>query len=285
MQQRVHPLHSCLAQAWPSLKRPAPLPLPRYVLWPRVDLKTCFKSITAAGFEVVPIPMRRREGAGELTTNLGAIQQRLEELGAEQVGWGRHACAALQLLAPGGGWPAGAAWRGERSGLPALSQPPLLSLLPAGPGSAAGRGCSLRSSLPLLCSAPARPRDLQVACVVTTTSCFAPRAADDVVAVAKLCQAAGVAHIINNAYGVQVRGPPAWNCVQSREGGAARARRCHCAARLPNSVEFIRSPRCPPAVQSRQLCAAITSAWRKGRVDCVVQARAPLPPLIARLAS
>ena len=44
-----------------------------------------------------------------------------------------------------------------------------------------------------------------VAAVVTTTSCFAPRAADDVVAVAKLCQAAGVGHVINNAYGVQAR--------------------------------------------------------------------------------
>lgn len=92
-----------------------------------------------------------------------------------------------------------------------------------------------------------------IACILTTTSCFAPRAADDVVAggaergiwlscchlswldygegsaspasqaqlttrkdlltshsqlrlppaVAKLCQRAGIAHIINNAYGVQ----------------------------------------------------------------------------------
>ncbi len=39
----------------------------------------------------------------------------------------------------------------------------------------------------------------RVACVVTTTSCFAPRACDDVVAVAKLCKAAGVAHVVNNA--------------------------------------------------------------------------------------
>ncbi|WIA16718.1 hypothetical protein OEZ85_013372 [Tetradesmus obliquus] len=42
-----------------------------------------------------------------------------------------------------------------------------------------------------------------VAAVVTTTSCFAPRASDDVVAVAKLCSKLGVPHIINNAYGVQ----------------------------------------------------------------------------------
>lgn len=43
-----------------------------------------------------------------------------------------------------------------------------------------------------------------VVCVVTTTSCFAPRAADSVEQVAKLCQRLGVGHIINNAYGVQV---------------------------------------------------------------------------------
>ena len=64
-----------------------------------------------------------------------------------------------------------------------------------------------------------------IACVLTTTSCFAPRASDDVVAVARLCAAAGVGHIINNAYGVQ----------------------------------------------SAALCAAVAAAWRRGRVDAVVQ--------------
>ena len=44
---------------------------------------------------------------------------------------------------------------------------------------------------------------LQVVCVLTTTSCFAPRGADDVVGVAKLCTALGVGHVVNNAYGVQ----------------------------------------------------------------------------------
>lgn len=43
-----------------------------------------------------------------------------------------------------------------------------------------------------------------VVAVVTTTSCFAPRAPDDVVEVARLCKAAGVPHVINNAYGLQV---------------------------------------------------------------------------------
>lgn len=123
-------------------------PQARYVLWPRVDQKTCLKSITAAGFQVVPVAMSRAAGSDELSTDMEALRGLIQKLGAEQV-----------------------------------------------------------------------------ACVVTTTSCFAPRAPDDVVAVAKLCQAEGVAHIINNAYGVQ----------------------------------------------SRALCARVASAWRKGRVDCVVQ--------------
>ena len=39
--------------------------------------------------------------------------------------------------------------------------------------------------------------------VVTSTSCFAPRACDDVEAVARLCRDKDVGHVINNAYGVQ----------------------------------------------------------------------------------
>lgn len=42
-----------------------------------------------------------------------------------------------------------------------------------------------------------------VVAVVTTTSCFAPRACDDVVAVAQLCAESGVPHVINHAYGLQ----------------------------------------------------------------------------------
>ncbi|CAM9212716.1 unnamed protein product, partial [Ectocarpus sp. 12 AP-2014] len=42
-----------------------------------------------------------------------------------------------------------------------------------------------------------------VLCVVTTTSCFAPRLPDKVDEVARICAASGVGHVINNAYGVQ----------------------------------------------------------------------------------
>lgn len=42
-----------------------------------------------------------------------------------------------------------------------------------------------------------------VLCVLTATSCFAPREPDDVAGVAVLCAELGVPHIINNAYGLQ----------------------------------------------------------------------------------
>ena len=44
-----------------------------------------------------------------------------------------------------------------------------------------------------------------VCCVLTTTSCFAPRAVDRVVDVARICADLGVPHVVNNAYGVQSR--------------------------------------------------------------------------------
>ena len=43
----------------------------------------------------------------------------------------------------------------------------------------------------------------QVGLVVSTTSGFAPRVPDDVVAIALLCKERGVPHVINNAYGLQ----------------------------------------------------------------------------------
>uniref|UniRef100_A0A1E1X6Z7 O-phosphoseryl-tRNA(Sec) selenium transferase n=1 Tax=Amblyomma aureolatum TaxID=187763 RepID=A0A1E1X6Z7_9ACAR len=42
-----------------------------------------------------------------------------------------------------------------------------------------------------------------VACVLTTTSCFAPRAPDSLEEVAQVCQEFDVPHLVNNAYGIQ----------------------------------------------------------------------------------
>ena len=42
-----------------------------------------------------------------------------------------------------------------------------------------------------------------IVAVMSTTSCFAPRACDDVVGIAQLCSATGVPHLVNHAYGLQ----------------------------------------------------------------------------------
>lgn len=118
----------------------------QYVLWSRIDQKTCLKCISAAGFTPVVVPLSLN--GDQLETDIQAIKDKVSELGAGNI-----------------------------------------------------------------------------ACVLTTTSCFAPRAADDIVGVAKLCQEQNIPHIINNAYGVQ----------------------------------------------SAALCAMVTSAWRKGRVDAIIQ--------------
>jgi O-phospho-L-seryl-tRNASec:L-selenocysteinyl-tRNA synthase len=42
-----------------------------------------------------------------------------------------------------------------------------------------------------------------VVCVLSTTSCFAPRACDRLAELARLCSDLGCGHVVNNAYGVQ----------------------------------------------------------------------------------
>ena len=44
----------------------------------------------------------------------------------------------------------------------------------------------------------------KIAAVISTTSCFAPRIADDVEAISRLCKESSLAHVVNNAYGLQV---------------------------------------------------------------------------------
>ncbi|GJD05696.1 O-phosphoseryl-tRNA(Sec) selenium transferase [Galdieria sulphuraria] len=58
----------------------------------------------------------------------------------------------------------------------------------------------------------------KILCVVSTMSCFAPRAPDDIVTIATLCQTMDVFHIVNNAYGVQSRQSNVW--IESASSGA-----------------------------------------------------------------
>jgi O-phospho-L-seryl-tRNASec:L-selenocysteinyl-tRNA synthase len=102
------------------MKRPSA----RYIIWPRIDQKSCFKSILSAGFQAL-IVENVLEG-DELRTDVDKIQSLIDDKGSDEI-----------------------------------------------------------------------------LCVMTTTSCFAPRGPDKLSDVAKLCTKYNLPHVINNAYGVQ----------------------------------------------------------------------------------
>jgi len=99
-------------------------PTAKYVIWPRIDQKSCFKSILTAGFE--PIIIENILEGDELRTDIMAISQQVADIGAENI-----------------------------------------------------------------------------LCVMSTTSCFAPRVPDRLEEIAEICKNSEVPHIVNNAYGLQ----------------------------------------------------------------------------------
>ncbi|KAK6178106.1 hypothetical protein SNE40_012935 [Patella caerulea] len=96
----------------------------KYVIWPRIDQKSCFKSIVTAGFE--PVVIENTLDGDELKTNMAAIKEKITLLGADNI-----------------------------------------------------------------------------LCVMTTTSCFAPRIPDSLEEVGLLCKEYDIPHLVNNAYGLQ----------------------------------------------------------------------------------
>ena len=99
-------------------------PNAKYVIWPRIDQKSCFKSIITAG--LTPCVVENVLNGDELQTDLVAIETAINRHGADSI-----------------------------------------------------------------------------CCVMTTTSCFAPRAPDNLEEVAKICQRYDIPHLVNNAYGLQ----------------------------------------------------------------------------------
>lgn len=95
----------------------------KYVIWSRIDQKSCFKSIITAG--LTPLVVNNIIVNGQMQTNVAHIKELLEKYGDE------------------------------------------------------------------------------ILCVMSTTSCFAPRQPDLVDEIAKLCKKHCVGHVINNAYGLQ----------------------------------------------------------------------------------
>lgn len=112
----------------------------KYVIWPRIDQKSCFKSMITAGLIPLVVENVMDSVTGELTTDIDAIRQLLET---------------------------------HRSRVD---------------GSKDGERGDYQSD---------------ILCVMSTTSCFAPRQPDRVDSIAQLCKEFNVAHVINNAYGLQ----------------------------------------------------------------------------------
>ncbi|CAF1214136.1 unnamed protein product [Adineta steineri] len=99
-------------------------PNSRYVLWSRIDQKSCFKSILTANLE--PIIIEQIENNNYLQTNINEFEKQIQQL---------------------------------------------------------------------------NPND--ICCIISTTSCFAPRAIDNIQSLSNLCETYSIPHLINNAYGLQ----------------------------------------------------------------------------------
>lgn len=99
-------------------------PKAKYVIWPRIDQKSCCKCIHTAGFKTIVIQNKIDEES--LVTDVEAIENTINQVGSDNV-----------------------------------------------------------------------------LCILTTTSCFAPRNPDHLEAVAKMCKDYNIPHVVNNAYGVQ----------------------------------------------------------------------------------
>ncbi|KYQ51108.1 O-phosphoseryl-tRNA(Sec) selenium transferase [Trachymyrmex zeteki] len=149
-------------------------PRAKYVLWPRIDQKSSFKSIITAGLE--PIVIEMQIIGDELKTDMQRLEAQMAALGES------------------------------------------------------------------------------VACVLTTTSCFAPRACDSVDTIAALCSQYNIPHLVNNAYGMLLVLVPGYR-------GTFRLKTI-----LLNVLHYIAK-----SLQSTRCMHLIQEASRKGRVDAFVQ--------------
>ncbi|XP_055641604.1 O-phosphoseryl-tRNA(Sec) selenium transferase isoform X2 [Toxorhynchites rutilus septentrionalis] len=102
-------------------------PNAKFVLWSRIDQKSCFKSILSSGLLPIVIDtIPTEECNGAYRTNIAAFQEKIEEFGSDNI-----------------------------------------------------------------------------CCILSTTSCFAPRMCDDIIALSGICRDKAIPHLVNNAYGLQ----------------------------------------------------------------------------------
>ncbi|VDM32539.1 unnamed protein product [Hydatigera taeniaeformis] len=148
-------------------------PQAKYVIWPRIDQKSCLKCIVAAG--LIPIPIEPIQTVGRqkrVKKNKGVdFTKGVEENGASVY--------ADQLS----------------TNLEAIE----LAMFDPEGALRAGEGASV---LPLKAKVSSLGPE-SIVCVLSTTTCFAPRVPDRLPAITRLCKAQGIPHLVNNAYGVQ----------------------------------------------------------------------------------
>nr|CDS23674.1 o phosphoseryl tRNASec selenium [Echinococcus granulosus] len=164
-------------------------PQAKYVIWPRIDQKSCLKCITAAGLIPVPIEPIQTMGRQKRVKKNGnvALPKKAEEDG--------HSAHADQLS----------------SDLDAIRAAML------DPEEALRRREGVSTSPSQDQTSNLGPKS--IVCVLSTTSCFAPRVPDRLPAITRLCKVWGVPHLVNNAYGVQSK-----RCMRLIESAWAEAR-------------------------------------------------------------
>lgn len=96
----------------------------KYVLWSRIDQKSCFKAILSAN--LIPVIIDTIQEEDQVITNVAEFESQIQKLGATAI-----------------------------------------------------------------------------VCLISTTSCFAPRACDNIEAISGLAKKFNIPHIVNNAYGLQ----------------------------------------------------------------------------------
>ncbi|KAL5967637.1 O-phosphoseryl-tRNA Sec selenium transferase [Taenia solium] len=165
-------------------------PQAKYVIWPRIDQKSCLKCIVAAGLTPVPIEPIQTVGRQRRVKKNGNVDSTKK---AEESGTSTH---ADQLS----------------SNLEAIE---LAMLDPEG----ALRGRAGASVPSLQGQAPSLGPE-SIVCVFSTTTCFAPRVPDRLPAITRLCKARGIPHLVNNAYGVQSK-----RCMRLIESAWAEIRK------------------------------------------------------------
>ena len=79
----VLPLATGMTVTMTLLALKAMRPAAKYVIWPRIDQKSCLKAIDAMG--AIPVVIENLLEGDELRTDVGAIRAQLEALGAENV--------------------------------------------------------------------------------------------------------------------------------------------------------------------------------------------------------